>query len=536
MSSPRSPLWAAALLTPSVLASADLSSSCSSAAISKPVLFGTEILSITANSVFNQSNPPPVLQLNPLPETDVLFSFCNVTVTYTHPGQGDKIATQVFLPLERWNNRLLGLGGGAFGTRLPSDDNLLNAVASGYAAVNTDGGHDPSLIGVEEWALNSPGNVDLYALNNFAHVALYETSGIGKAIATSFYKTEPKFSYFAGCSTGGRQAMMLAQRYPTAYDGYLSSCPAINFGTFIMAEIWAYVVMKTASSPVPVCVLEKFTAAAIEACDGLDGVIDGVVDDYRKCTFDPFDIVGQKVDCDNSEIVISSDDADVVQRIWGGPRSKDGEFLWYGFTPGSPLTIVANSQCDSDNKCTALPFFLAGEWVKFFLKKDPNYDLSTITREEFYDLFHESQNWYRSIIETDDPDLSGLERSGGKMISWHGNIDELIPMRGTSDYYDRVRALNPRVDEYYRHFEVPGVGHCFGGPGALPKTALDTLIRWVEDNVPPKSLPGEMVDPESNRTTYRDHPAYHILHRGEKAEEEKEWEEEEEEWKMKTEL
>ncbi|KAJ5798091.1 Tannase feruloyl esterase [Penicillium pulvis] len=515
----RSLLWAAAtILTPFVLATGDLSSSCSSAAISKPVLFGVEILSITANPSFDQSNPPPILHLSSPVQTDALISFCNVTVTYTHPGQEDRITTSVFLPLEGWNNRLLGLGGGGYATRLPGDGDLLKGVAGGYAAVTTDGGHDPSLMTVETWALNSPGNVDLYALNNFAHVSLFETSGIGKAIASSFYKSEPTFSYFAGCSSGGRQAMMLAQRYPTAYDGYLSGCPAMNWNKLNMAEIWSYVAMKTASSPVPACILDKISAAAVEACDGLDGVVDGIIDDYRKCKFSPHETVGQKVDCGNSEGFISSEAADVVQSLWDGPRSANGEFLWYGFTPGSQLTMVANSQCDADNKCTAVPFPLATEWVKFFLKKDPDYDISSITLDDFYDLFHESQHWYQSIIGTDDPNLFGLKRSGGKMITWHGTVDPLIPVGGTSDYYDRVFAMDPKVDEYFRHFEAPGVAHCFGGPGALPKTALDTLVRWVEEDVAPDSLLGEMVDPESNKTTYRDHPAYHLLQREERIE------------------
>lgn len=517
----RSPLWAAAtILTPFVLATADLGSTCSSEAISEPVLFGIEILSITANPVFDHLNPPPTLYLSPPLETNILLSLCNVTVTYTHPGQEDRITTTVFLPLKEWNNRLLGLGGGGFATRMPGDGDLLNAVASGYAAVTTDGGHSPSFFIAETWALNSPGNVDLYALNNWAHVSLYETSGIGKAIATSFYESEPKFSYFAGCSTGGRQAMMLAQRYPTAYDGYLSACPAINWNRFIMAELWSYVMMKTASSPVPLCVLEKITAAAVEACDG-------IIDDYRKCTFSPHEIVGQKVNCDGSEMTISSEAADFVQRIWKGPRSVNGEFLWYGFTPGSPLSAVANSQCDSDNKCTAIPFPLAEGWMKFFLKKDPDYDIASITLDDFYDLFHESQNWYQSIIGTDDADLSRLKRSGGKIITWHGTIDHQIPVGGTSDYYDRVLAMDPEVDEYFRHFEAPGVAHCLGGPGALPKTALNTLVRWVEEDVAPDSLPGEMVDPGSNKTTYREHPAYHIMQREAKIEEE---------WERKTEL
>ncbi|KAJ5930614.1 Tannase feruloyl esterase [Penicillium verhagenii] len=517
----------ATIITPFALATADLSSICNPAAIPKPSFFGAEIISVTANPVFNSIDHAEVSHPSSPQETDDSVSFCNVTVTYTHPGQQDQISTTVFLPLERWNNRLLGVGGGGFGTRMLGDADLLKAVAGGYAAVATDGGHEVNMESAESWALNSPGNVDLYALNNFAHVTLHEASLIGKAVTTSFYESEPAFSYFAGCSTGGRQAMMLAQRYPTAYDGYLSSCPAINWNKLCIAALWPYVVMNSAESVVPVCILDEFTAAAVEACDGLDGVVDGVIDDYRKCKFDPHAIVGRKVDCDHAQITISSEAADVVERIWAGPRSPDGESLWYGPTHGAELGAVANSHCESETGCTAVPFPIAHEWVKFFLKKDPEYDISSITKEDVYDLLHEAQSWYQSIISTDDPDLSGLKRSGGKMISWHGTVDQLVPVGGTRDYYDRVLALDPDVDVYFRHFEVPGVAHCVGGPGALPVNVLDDLVRWVEKDVAPDSLLGEMVDPKSNKTTQRYIPAYPVLQKVEDTEQE---------WERKTEL
>lgn len=155
---------------------------------------------------------------------------------------------------------------------------LAPAIARGYAAANTDAGRTffgnpmQMVASAENWALKSPGNVDWQLLNNFGSISLDDMTHIGKQVVASFYGNEPKYSYWHGCSTGGRQGLMQAQRYPTNYDGILAAAPAINWQTFVPAEIWGQVLMKRENSFPPACEFQAITKAAIEACDDLDGV------------------------------------------------------------------------------------------------------------------------------------------------------------------------------------------------------------------------------------------------------------------------
>lgn len=216
---------------------------CVASSIPYPNVFGTEILSLSAAPVTNYSLA--------LPQADQHFAldltgldFCNVTVQYTHPKQGDSINVHVWLPFGQWNGRFMGTGGGGYATE-SGPMSLSYAVSQGYSAVATDGGHaSDSPFSASSWALSSPGNVDWVLLQDFAAVALDDAASIGKAVTTSFYGTAPKYSYWSGCSTGGRQGLMMAQRYPTQYDGIMAAAPAINWASFVVASYWAQLVMN----------------------------------------------------------------------------------------------------------------------------------------------------------------------------------------------------------------------------------------------------------------------------------------------------
>jgi hypothetical protein len=203
------------LLLPTAAISAAIdpvASKCAAGALPTPSVLGASILSFNAVESTLQSTST---------------GFCNVTLTYTHPGQNDLIKVWVGLP-STWNGRFQGVGGGGWTTGFPS--NMVQAILQGYAAVSTDGGHDG--VGqtlADSWALNSPGNVDLYALQNFASVALNDMTVLGKQLTEAYYGKPISKSYWVGCSTGGRQGLMLAQRYPDAYDGILAQAPAVNW-------------------------------------------------------------------------------------------------------------------------------------------------------------------------------------------------------------------------------------------------------------------------------------------------------------------
>lgn len=166
---------------------------------------------------------------------------CQITVMYTHPGQNDTINTWVWLPLESWNGRFVGMGGSGWVTGTAGS--LAQPVFEGYSAASTDGGHLASAT-LESWVLNGGGDINWPLLEDFSSSAVNEAALLGKAATKLFYSTSPKYSYFNGCSTGGRQGHMLAQQFPTQYDGVLSGSPAINWDEFIPAQYWPPLMMQ----------------------------------------------------------------------------------------------------------------------------------------------------------------------------------------------------------------------------------------------------------------------------------------------------
>lgn len=477
---------------PSLLAALNLvgavagaaTTTCSPDAIPTPELLGGQVLSITATSVKNFGGST---------------SFCNVTVLYTHPGQNDKVNVYVYLPsAEDWNERFMGYGGGGY--RMRSNDSLITSeVAKGYAVASTDGGHDWTVNSAESWALVSPGNINAYLFNNFAAVSLEDATIIGKAVTASFYGQTPKYSYWNGCSTGGRQGLMIAQRFPNLYDGILAKAPAINWAIFVAAEYWPQFIMNQLDVYPTQCELNAITAAAIEACDSLDGVEDGIIADPLACNFDPFTIVGREYTCDNSSSVISEAAATIAQKTWEGARTSNGNFSWYGLSPDAPLSGLANTSCTGSD-CSGAPFYIAEEWINFWVKRgDPTFDITNMSHTEYDAILHRSVNQYKSIISTDDPDLSEFKGAGGKMITWHGLADTVIAPEGTTDYYENVLELDPAAADFYRYFRAPGVGHCSGGTGPVPAEALDSLVIWVEQGIAPDTLPASVQTGNATR-------------------------------------
>lgn len=228
---------------------------------------------------------------------------------------------------------------------------------------------------------------------------------------------------------------MLAQRYPTAYDRIAAGAPAINWTELFTSFFWPQQFMNMMGSYPYMCEMDEITKAAITACDGLDGVVDGAIAAVDAClaTFDPFQMVGKTINCSQAdrELEISSAAAAVVNATWYGPESTEGKQLWYGLNPGSDLVhngpaaagqpgLVATN-CTS-GVCAGAPNYLATSWIQYFLAKDPEFDISNITHAEFDRLAHISRQQYNSAIGTDDSDLSEFRNVGGKMLAFHGLV------------------------------------------------------------------------------------------------------------------
>jgi hypothetical protein len=275
---------------------------------------------------------------------------------------------------------------------------------------------------------------------------------------------------------------MLAQRHPEGYDGILAGAPAINWDRFIPALLWPQVVMdEELGRAIGVCKLNAATAAAVDACDAIDGVTDRVVDDPRECDFDPSSLVALDTPCGE----FTEADAAAIRSMWEGPRTADGEFLWYGLARGAPLVAVA----DSD------PFPIGVDYLRW-VEQDPGFDWHTLGYAGFEDAFRTSQALFHDAIGTDDPDLAPFRDAGGKLLMWHGWYDEIIFPEGSIDYYERVvQTLGDpgAVAEFARLFMAPGVYHCGGGPGPAEFDAFGALVEWVETGRAPDAIPASGI-------------------------------------------
>lgn len=417
---------------------------CSPSTFSPPPVFGAEITSIKTHLVSNFTAIVPAELLVNTPTanaTDV--NFCNVTVSYTHPGQGDNISVTAWLPIDSWNERMEGVGGGGWVAGGPISQlaypELISAISSGYAGVTTDAGLNVGVdVSASAWALLGPGNVNLYNLQNLASRSLHDQAVIGKSLIKDFYGRPPKKSYWNGCSQGGRQGLMLAQRYPDLYDGIAAAAPAINWNAFFTAMYWPQLIMNLAGKYPHGCELDAITAAAVSACDALDGVLDGVISNTDACIFDPFTAVGTVFDCSstNTTMQISHMAAVVANATWSGPQTAKGNFLWYGPYRGSDLSGsstdlgLAGTQCTGE-VCVGAPLYLGTEWMTLFIEKNPDFNLTSISREQYDEIFHAGRQEFASIIETAEPDLSQFKSHGGKILTFHGLVSNLLSIVST---------------------------------------------------------------------------------------------------------
>jgi hypothetical protein len=236
--------------------------------------------------------------------------------------------------------------------------------------------------------------------------------------------------------------------------------------------------------------------AAVEACDGIDGLKDGVIALPHNCTFDPTNIVGKQYICSstNETTAITELAATVAKLTWRGATTPDGSFLWYGGKVGSVFTGLAATTCSDNGTCVGVPFAVPQTWITDFVILDHEYDTSKLNTSYFNKLFHQAVNRYDSIIGTSDPDLSQFKAAGGKLLTWHGLADRAIAPDSTAHYVQQVLDRDPESADYYRYFEAPGVDHCGGGVGWYPGNGLRALIDWVEKGVAPETLEAETTN------------------------------------------
>lgn len=457
---------------------------CDASKFADPGIDGVKILSLSATSQKNYATPaldilPPITDLN----------FCEVNIRLTHPGTEDEVLVRIWLPNDRneWNGRFQVTGGGGFATSM-GFVGLAPAIKQGYAAVSTDGGHDEFSWMSLEWVLNSDRTVNWDLWQNFIQRSIVEQILVGKSIVEQYYGEAPHHSYWNGCSQGGRQGYLMAQKYPDLLDGIMAAAPALNLISISMSGFWPQLVMKDANTYISDCEFAYFTKEVMKECDMLDGFEDGVIMDPDECDFDPGNLVGNEFECEGQRIKITASMADVVRRIREGPRTPLGAQIWHGLTYGTNYATLANITTTPEGMRSQNPVELP---VLKTLLLPSNFNLSSITLTDYFAIWAQAAAGWSWTLATESTDLTALRDSGTKLLTWHGTTDDIIPYQGTVDYRKRVeREMGGpiQVNKFYRLFLAPGVGHCALGLGPIPTDPLAALVDWVEKDKAPEAI------------------------------------------------
>ena len=455
---------------------------------------------------------PPSLQ----PQQDAaapiykaLPSFCQVQAEATPSGDSD-IKIEVWMPLAGWNGRFLAVGNGGFAGDI-SYHELATSLANGYATSSTDTGHSGAAIDAR-WALGHPEKIV-----DFGHRGIHEMTRVAKAVVKAFYGNDPHKSYFAGCSNGGRQALMEAQRYPEDYDGIVAGAPANYWSHLLTSAVWdAQALTATPASYIPSSKVPAIAQAVNAACDAEDGVKDGIVNDPRKCRFRP-----QSMLCKGGETdkCLTPPQAATLDKLYGGARDSHGNKIFPGFLPGAEegsggwgLWIIGSAPGKS------LLFFFGNGFFANMAYNKADWDYRQANLDDAVKIADGGPD---KILNATDPNLKPFAAHGGKLLLYHGWNDPAISALNTIDYYDAVsKELGLRqLKESVRLFMAPGMQHCAGGPGpdsfgeswtpAPRDPAHDAqlaLEQWVEKGTAPSEIIATKYAGDSDKTVKMTRP------------------------------
>jgi feruloyl esterase len=416
-------------------------------------------------------------------------ALCRVAGTIK-PSADSDIQFEVWLPASGWNGRFTTAGNGGFAGSMNLRA-MARAVAGGYATAGTDTGHR-GVATDATWALGHPEKVV-----DFGYRAIHEMTVAAKAVAAAYYGRPVSHAYFNGCSNGGRQALMEAQRFPEDYDGIIAGAPANDFTHLLAQAVFNRLATESdAASYIPASKVPAIEAATLAQCDAKDGVEDGVVDDPTACVFRPATLLCAGAD---SDTCLTAPQVAAIEKLYAGPRASGvpvhpGLVAGGAAGPGSwPLWVTGPEAGKSLIGTFGTQFF------RNMVFEDARWDFRSFQLER--DTRAADAKLARTLNST-DPDLSGFRKRGGKLIVWHGWSDPAISPLNAIRYYESVQAkMGARETEaFVRLFMLPGVQHCDGGPGptgfnganAMKNDAQHdvnlALARWVEEGVAPAQI------------------------------------------------
>ncbi|MBI3949855.1 MAG: tannase/feruloyl esterase family alpha/beta hydrolase [Acidobacteria bacterium] len=426
--------------------------------------------------------PTHVVSASVVPASAELPEFCEVR-GYV----GSHVQFAVRLPTQNWNGRLLLQGCGGFCGRIPIEGTN-DALKRGYAVTSNDMGHQ-STPRDGKWAYNNR-----EAEIDFGYRATHVNAVAAKAIVAAHYGKPAQYSYYRGCSTGGRQGLGSAQRFPEDFDGIVAGAPVIYYTGAAVQLMWCVLANLDAEGkpivkPSQIPMIHK---AASESCDGTDGLKDGIIEDPRNCTFDPASLL-----CKNpgDQNCLTAEQVAVVKKIYQGPVNSKGQKLHVGSAMvGSELNWVPDYIGEEGKPPVYLSFI--GDLLRYMAFSEdpgPSYD----PRSFNFDTDPARLGAMESIYNGTNPDLRKFKARGGKIIGYHGWMDQSVIPGNYLDYYElTARAMGgmDALPSFFRLFMIPGMNHCRGGPGADTIDYLTYIEDWVEKGKAPDVMIGAHVE------------------------------------------
>jgi feruloyl esterase len=386
------------------------------------------------------------------------------------PTSDSDIKVEVWLPTSNWNGKFQAVGNGGWAGSITYAE-MAEALRRGYATSSTDTGHTG---GTGSFAANWEKYVD------FAYRSEHEMTIKAKAVINTFYGSAPKYSYWNGCSTGGRQGLMEAQRFPNDFDGIIAGSSA-NPKSYLNA--WALsaaqMVSKNPASYIPPSKYPMIHQAVISTCDAIDGLKDGLIADPRVCRFDP-----QVLMCtaEDSASCLTAPQVELARKMQAPAKGKDGSEIFPGHTPGTELgwSVVFPGPQQAGS--------IGVEQYKYTVYKDEKWDWRTFDLERDVAL---SDKVEKGIINAINPDLKAFAGHNGKLIMYHGWNDPNVSAQSSINYHQSVAKTmggEAKTSNWLRLFLAPGMGHCRGGEGPNTLDMVTALEQWVEKGKAPDQI------------------------------------------------
>lgn len=398
--------------------------------------------------------------------------FCRVTATLT-PTPDSDIKVEVWMPEDNWNGKLVGIGNGIWAGNINYSE-LAEPLAKGYATVATDTGHVGSGMDAK-WAVGHKEK-----LIDFGYRAVHEMTVKAKTILAEYYGKKEDLSLWMSCSTGGRQGLMAAYRYPEDFDGISSMAPANPMVGLMISSLWTgYSAMKDDAYRLPMPKLMASKKAYIAQCDEIDGVKDGLVSDPERCDYDPVIIQckeeGEQNDC------LTASQVSALRDIYNGVKNpRTGELVFSGFEPGSEQLLMALT---SGNE----PFPVATSYFRDVVFNDPSWDFRSFDYDKDLETSYKAGS---GILDAPADGLSKFFKGGGKLLLSHGWADGLIPATNTISFYKTMTGEmnSKKATDSVRLFMLPGVSHCSGGDGPSTVDMLSIIDKWASGGKAPERI------------------------------------------------